>query len=144
MAKAKTSPLTMTKRRKRKHKNNFQWSNWARVYSQLQTKEYHFPSKDTGQWLVRISSLCWKTHSMLRGQIFQSLPGSHMSIWVNVKKMPPHSGCIVVKANDFTWLRAKKECIRPHMTVWWIEMDGQRETQLKSFFLWKFLHWRIS
>lgn len=64
---------------------------------------------------------------MPRGQIFQSLPGQPW-IWVNVKKMAPHSGCIVRKANDFTWLRAKKGCIRPQMTVWWIEVDGQKET----------------
>lgn len=117
----------MTERRK---KNNFWPSNWARVNSQLQTKEHHFPSKDSGQWLFPISSLYWKRHSTPRGQIFQSLPRQPW-IWVNVKKMAPHSGCIVRKANDFTWLRAKKGCVRPEMTVWWIEMDDQEETSPK-------------
>lgn len=130
MAKEKTSLLTMTERRKRKCKNNFWPSNWARVYSQLQRKEHNFPSKDSGQWLAPISSLCWKRHSTPRGQIFQGLPGQPW-IWANVKKMAQHSGCIVRKANDFTWFRAKKGCIKAQMTVWWVEMDGQKETSPK-------------
>jgi hypothetical protein len=121
--------LAMTERRKRKHKSNFWWSNWARVYSQVpKEKDRHFLNKYLGQWLVPTLRLFWKRYSVLWGQIFQSLPGQDMRVWVNVKKMAPHSRCIVGKANDFTWLRGKKGCVRPQVTVWWIEMDGQRET----------------